>query len=82
MFYKIFRNNTRIFLIDREYFEKYEHKIKIRYFDLCSVNVDADSHLSICPKILVLCNISIDAEALCDYSDQKFLWDFDSTVFD
>ena len=37
MFCTIFRNNTRIFRIDREYFEKYEHKIKIRYFDLCSV---------------------------------------------
>ena len=39
MFCKIFRNNMRIFLIDREYFKKYEHKIKIRCFDLCSVNV-------------------------------------------
>ena len=42
MFFKTFWNNTKIFLIYREYFEKYEHKIKIYYFDFISENVDAD----------------------------------------
>ena len=50
MFCKIFLKNTQIFLIDWEYFENYEHKIKIRYFNLCSINVDADPNLRICKK--------------------------------
>ena len=73
----------RIFLIDREYFEKYEHKIKIRYFMLSERRRRLTfEHLS---KIfIVLCNTSIDAEAMCDlfYSDYTFLLDSDSTVFD
>ena len=83
MLCKIFRNNTRIFIIDQEYFEKYEHKITIRHFMLSERRRRLTfEHLS---KIfLVLCNTSIDAEVTCDsfYYDYIVLLDSDSTVFD